>query len=46
MKGNECCDIIWGIEVLRCLHCGKSLPKTVRTEHDFPNFQKYTKVKN
>jgi hypothetical protein len=44
MKGNKCCDVIWGIEVLRCLHCGKSLPKTVKVERDFPNFQKY-KVK-
>ena len=27
MKGNKCCDVIWGIEVLRCLHCGKLLAK-------------------
>tara|TARA_R110002020_G_scaffold113233_3_gene260199 strand:- start:5879 stop:6043 length:165 start_codon:yes stop_codon:yes gene_type:complete len=37
-----CCDNMWNTEhVLRCLICGKPLPKTVKTERDFPNFAKY-----
>ena len=50
---TECCGVKWGVEVLRCLHCGTHLDKVkppelppdeiiVKVQQMFPNCQKYT----
>ena len=49
---TECCGVKWGVEVLRCLHCGIHLDKIktpklpedeiiVKVQQMFPNCQKY-----
>ena len=49
---TSCCGHNWGVEVLRCLHCGSHLDKVktpeipedeiiVKVQQMFPNCQKY-----
>ena len=49
---TRCCGVDWGVEVLRCLHCGDHLDKAkpaevpdeeviVKVQQMFPNCQKY-----
>jgi len=41
----KCCNVDWGNEVLRCLHCNKTLDKVVKVQSmNFPQRKKYIRV--